>query len=278
MIHGMKLTALFVGYGLVGMGGEYAVAVRDHISGSGSCDFTVERRVALSASAVRWLRLKAGSGELTVEGREGLERVEAVGVACASDEAYLADLQLTLDRDGDDLVLSAHYPDRSGKNGWRGNDYARIDLTVQVPLDMAVDVEDSSGSMEVRGTGALRIADSSGDIVVERAAGGVTIDDSSGGITLRGVRGDVEIEDGSGDINLSDVTGSVKLRDGSGSVEVEQVTRDVVVERDGSGSISVRDVGGDFTVHADGSGSIRHSGVQGAVDVPAKKGDRRRGS
>jgi len=305
MMRGMKLAALFMGYGLVGYGGDYAVGLLaqeparhgdvrvdvrvdvpevdvhvdvDRVFGhSGSCDFEVERRVAVSASAAQLLRLRAGSGELSVQGRQGLGQVQAVGRACASDESYLEDLQLTLDRSGDDIVLSAHYPDRSDRRNWHGNDYARIDLAVEIPMDMAVDLEDSSGSMEISGTGALSIDDSSGDIRVADAAGSVTIDDSSGGIYVEGVRGDVAIDDGSGEVNVSDVTGSVRLRDGSGSLDVDQVTRDVVVDRDGSGSISVRDVGGDFRVRADGSGGIRYSGVAGAVDIPVKKRSRRGG-
>ncbi|HSG06724.1 MAG TPA: hypothetical protein VLA36_00100 [Longimicrobiales bacterium] len=300
LISGLKVAALFVGYGFVGFGGDYAVGLlaqeperhKDvradvHVEvpemhaafrHSGSCDFEVERRVRVSASATQLLRLHAGSGELSVEGREGLDGVQAVGRACASDQAYLADLQLTVDRVGDDIVLSAHYPDRSGGSSWRGNDYARLDLVVEIPMNMAVDLEDSSGSMEIRGTGALTIDDSSGDIGVVDAAGSVTIDDSSGEIRVEGVRGDVEIDDGSGEITLSDVTGSVRLRDGSGAVNVRKVTRDVVVDRDGSGSISVRDVGGDFQVRADGSGGIRYSGVAGAVDVPVRKRSRGGGS
>lgn len=302
MIRVVNVAALFLGFGLVGFGGDYAVGLLAHEPSGNravnvdvrvdvpevdvnvdvawghaqSCDFQVERRVAVSASAAQLLRLQAGSGELTVEGKAGLDRVQAVGRACASEEAYLDDLQLTLDREGDALVLSAHYPDSDDRR-WRRNDYARIDMVVEIPMDMAVDLDDSSGSMEISGTGALTIDDSSGDIRVANATGPVTIDDSSGGIEVRGVRGDVEIDDGSGEVSLMDVTGSVRLRDGSGSLDVEGVTRDVVVDRDGSGSISVRDVGGDFQVRADGSGGIRYSGVSGTVDVPAKKRSRRGG-
>ena len=300
MIRVAKVAALFMGYGLVGYGGDYAVGLLAQepmrhqevhvdvevdvpdvhvdvaLGHSQSCDFQVERRVAVGASAAQLLRLRAGSGELTVEGKAGLDRVQAVGRACASDEAYLDDLQLTLEREGDELVLSAHYPQGDHRN-WRGNDYARMDLVVEIPMDMAVDLQDSSGSMQVSGTGALTIEDSSGDITVTNATGPVTIDDSSGGIVVRGVRGDVEIDDGSGEVSLMDVTGNVRLRDGSGSLDVEGVTLDVVVERDGSGSIAVRDVGGDFQVRADGSGGIRYSGVSGTVDVPVKKRPRRGG-
>ena len=300
MMRGAKVAALFLGYGLVGLGGDYAVGLlagapvlprhvridvadvhaEEHVhvahSGDASCAFEAERRVTLGASASQWLRLRAGSGELSVEGREGLGRVQAVGRACASDEASLAELLLTLEEDGGDLVLSAHYPARSARGGWGGGDYARLDLVVEVPLGMAVDLEDSSGSLQVRRTGELRVADSSGDIEISEISGSVHIDDSSGGIEVRGAGGDVEVEDGSGEVHISDVTGSVRLRDGSGSLDVEAVGGSVLVEADGSGSITVRDVGGDFRVRADGSGGIRFSGIGGTVDIPRDKREGRR--
>jgi len=304
MMGAVKLASLFLAYGFIGFGGDYVVGllaqdqhadahhfvvdvervvdvevdvahVHDvHVQHSGECEFEVERRVTLDASATEWLRLEAGAGSLAVEGQAGLGQVQAVGRACASDASYLDDLRLTLERVNDEIVLSAHYPDRSG----RGNSYARIDLAVEIPLNMAVDLDDSSGSMEVAGTGELRIDDSSGSILVHGVNGPVFIDDSSGEIELSDVAGDVQIEDGSGEIDVRDVQGSVHVRDGSGSIDIVEVEQSVIVEGDGSGSIEVRDVGGDFSVLSDGSGSIRHSGVGGAVDIPQKKRERRRGN
>lgn len=302
MLRALRWTALFLGYSVVGWSGDLAasliggepafrtevavqrdapeaagVAVRVEPSRSGRCAYEVERRVSLSASAAEWLRLSAGSGELTVEGRDGSGQVQAVGRACASDESYLEDLTLTLERRGDDVVLVANYPDRDGRGSWRGNDYARIDLAVEVPRGMAVDLEDSSGGLEVSGTGELRIDDSSGEIRVREVEGPVWIDDSSGGIDVRDVGGDVEVDDGSGGVELTDVRGSVRVRDGSGEIDVAGVEGDVVVADDGSGSIDVRDVRGDFSVRSDGSGGIRYSGIGGSVDIPADKRRHRRG-
>lgn len=304
IMRGVKLLSLFLGYGLVGYGGDQVAAlmaremhpdravrvrvqpdvkvdvdvpdVRVHVrvNHEGSCAYETERRVTLSASAQQWLRLKAGSGSLTVEGREGLHRVEAVARACASDEEYLDGLQLTLENDGGDLSLTTHYPRRSSWGG--GNDYARLDLTVQIPKGMAVDVDDSSGEMDLSGTGDLRIDDSSGGITVRNAGGDVTIEDGSGGIDVADVSGDVSIDDGSGGIELQGVQGEVRLRDGSGSIRVEDVQQNVVVEDDGSGSITVRDVKGGFRVAHDGSGSIRYSGVAGTVTIPRDKRPRGR--
>lgn len=293
MMGGIKVALLFFGYSAVGMGGDYAVNLVDRsvsldrnarfdmdavrvaaqeAKSSQSCEFKAERRVRIDAAVRQGLAIEAGSGSLTVDGREGLSEVRAVGRVCASREEYLEELQLTLERVGDDIVLTAHYPDHSSwRRNWRGDEYARIDLEVEIPRDMPAIVEDGSGDMRISGTGDLRIDDGSGEIFVDGVAGSVAIEDGSGEIEVRGVKGDVEIEDGSGEIMVSDIEGSLFVEDGSGEIEAFSVGRDVVIDGDGSGSISVRDVGGDFDVRADGSGSIRYSGVEGNVDVPRKK-------
>ena len=220
----------------------------------------------MAASATDTLELKAGSGDLKVEGREGLDEVRATARACASDQDYLDELQVTLDRAGNDIILTTHYPDLSGFR-FRNN-VARIDLVVEIPLNMAVEIDDSSGSMEVSRTGALRIDDNSGNIDVRGINGSVRIDDSSGSVEVEDVAGDVEIEDRSGSINVRDIEGTLRVRDSSGPIDVVTVGQDVVVERDGSGSINVRNVLGDFTVRRDGSGGIRYSNVEGRVQIP----------
>jgi hypothetical protein len=306
-MQGWKVAALFVAYAAVGMGGDYgaglaaralwagdrhvegdmevrvdpdlavALDLDQEFGGSGECRFEAERSVALDVGDRRALRVVAGSGDLVVEGVAGLSRVEGVARACASSQEDLDALVLTLEGDGADVVLSAHYPERTGRGSWGGNRYARLDLAVHMPLGLDLDVRDSSGGMTVSGTGALRIADSSGGIEVSGVEGSASIDDSSGDIEVRQVRGDVVVNDGSGGLRLSDITGSVEVRDGSGSMDIRDVTRDVIVAGDGSGSISVSEVGGDFRVRGDGSGGIHHDGVAGTVDVPVKKKRNRRG-
>lgn len=319
MIRALETTALFLGFGLIGAGGDYAsdlvvralsdrpsrmersidvivqtrepdVDVGVQLSGSGACAYEARRTASLPASAAELLRVRAGSGELAVQGQEGLDEIRVVARACASRAEYLDGLQVTLDRSGADIILSAHYPERSGPTF--GNSYARLDLAVEVPLAMAAEIEDGSGGMELHGTGALRIQDSSGDIRVSDARGEVDVEDSSGDIELISVAGDVtvrdssgevrieaplgnvHVEDGSGEIELRDVEGDVRIRDGSGSIDAQRVTGSVTVEEDGSGEIEVTDVTGDFTVLRDGSGSISHRGVGGRVDVPVRRGRR----
>jgi hypothetical protein len=241
---------------------EILSRIESHLSDR--CDVSRDLERTVSADGVSRLTVHAGSGELRIEGHDDLTEIVAVGRACASEEEYLDDLTMSVEARGDDVTLETHYPDRSG---W-GSGRASIDLVVMVPTGLAVDVDDSSGGMEVEGTGALRIDDSSGSIRVADIRGAVSIDDSSGGIEVRGVEGDLTLEDGSGGIELRAVAGTVRVRDGSGSIEVVEAGADVIVESDGSGSIGVRDVAGSFRVERDGSGGIRHSDVRGSVVIP----------
>jgi hypothetical protein len=299
----IRVAALFLGYGTLGLSGDYAVGLLGHdhndhavrvehvvvdveqileevhvvvdvqVGHSDGCEYALDREVSISASAAQLLRLSAGAGDLRVEGREGLNEVRAVGRACASDESFLDDLTLTIEQVSGEIVLTAHYPE---SRNWTGNRTAKIDLVVEMPLGMSADIDDSSGSMDVRGSGALNIDDSSGSILVRGASGSVDIDDSSGGVEVIDVAGDVRVDDGSGGIEIRDVQGSVYLEDGSGSIFVEGVGQNVVVDNDGSGSINVQNVLGDFSVRNDGSGGIRHSGVEGAVSIPEDRRSRRR--
>jgi hypothetical protein len=288
---GLRLAWLFAAYGAIGFGGDYVVGsllAHDGVDGgderkvtvdtrnTGPCSFTAERSLTVSADGVSVLNIDAGSGALHVEGRPDLVEIRVTGSACASREEDLTELRLTVDEGpGGEITLSAHYPERRDRA--LGDNTARIDLTVLIPRGMDVDLDDSSGDLEVSGTGDLRVDDSSGSIRVYGIDGSVSIDDSSGGLELWDVSGDVEIEDGSGGLEVRDIRGSLRLRDGSGGIAIADVEQDVLIESDGSGGIEVRGVGGDFVVALDRSGGIRHSDVRGRVEIPVDPRRRRGG-
>jgi len=307
---GLRVVALFGVYASIGSGGDFvagllatqagddlihvnvapapAVAVdvapsvvvdvrptvvsRVQVRHSGECSFRDERRLVSPASGVTSVEIDAGAGSLHVEGQEGIEEIVIVGMLCASAEENLEHLQVTVDGISNGAVrVVTHYPTQRRS---LGNNTARIDLTVLVPLGMDVSIEDASGDLTVLGVGNARIDDSSGSVEVVDILGSLRLDDGSGGVRIRGVAGDAVVDDGSGGLEVQDVRGSVILSDGSGGIDIVGVGRDVLIESDGSGSIAVTDVVGDFTVQRNGNGSIRHSGVGGRLDVPAR---RRRG-
>lgn len=230
------------------------IVSRVQVRHSGACTFELDRELTVPLDGAEHLAIRAGAGELHVEGQADLENVVVVGRVCASHEEHVDQLDLRVERARSGaLTLITEYPEQRSWSG--GDNTARIDLTVLVPLGMAVDIDDSSGDISVSGVGDLRVDDSSGSIRAFLVSGSVEIDDSSGDVEVEDVSGDVFIDDGSGSLDVRGVQGSVMLRDGSGDIDV-------------------RTVAGDLRVERDGSGSVRHSGVEGRVDVPQK---RRRG-
>lgn len=227
------------------------------------CDHRADRSGSVSAEGAERIVIRARAGDLDVRAGAGSE-VTARGVACAEKSRRLDDIQLITERSGDVVRVIVEIPDTSG---W--NDSAWMDLDVDVPANVPVEIEDSSGDMDVRGVRLARIDDSSGDVDLRDTSGDLRIDDSSGDVYLTGHKGDVTLDDSSGDLRLKDIEGSVMVdNDSSGDISAQRVTGSVMVRRDSSGDIRVSDVGGDFEVRRDGSGDIDYRDVRGRVDVP----------
>ncbi len=214
-------------------------------------DYQEERELAVDAGGLDSLRVDAGAGSLKVHGVDGADRIEVTATVLVSgakgDKArdFIEDrMVLTLDRSGNRASLAADFRDSMGfgKSG-------AIALDVRIPKGLDVDIDDGSGSIEVRDT-----------------EGAVQINDGSGSISVQNV-GDVRIDDGSGSIDVRDASGNVHIDDGSGSIKVSRVTGNIVVD-DGSGSINVADVQGSFSVVDAGSGSVNYRDVAGDVSIP----------
>jgi hypothetical protein len=218
-------------------------------------DYDEPRNATVNASGATIVRVDARAGQLRVTGRTDISEVRVRGTARASSKGRLADIKLDATRNGTEITVRAIMPDNRDCCDW--NDQALLDLVIEVPTKLALDINDTSGDMTVESVeGKIHIQDTSGEIRVRDAGSDVWISDTSGGIDVRNVKGSVDVdEDSSGEIEVYDVTGSVH------------------VGRDSSGSIDVSRVGGDFVVEHDGSGSIDYDNVKGKVDVPQK--DRR---
>lgn len=235
------------------------------------CDHERDIEVTLNLAGSEQLSIIAGAGDLEIEGLPGSGEARAVGRVCASEPEWLDESRI-LTEGGRKAEISVSLP--RVDSGWNvlGNRYVYMDLRVEVPDHIALDVQDSSGDMMVEGTGPLTVRDSSGDIEIENINGHVVLNDSSGDIDLLDIGGDVTIaQDSSGDIYGRDIHGSVLVEnDSSGEIRFRDVRDNYVVERDSSGDIVADSVGGDFRVLRDGSGDIDARGVSGEVDIPDK--------
>lgn len=208
--------------------------------------FEQVKDLSLSADGIEKLKVDCGSGFLKVSGKDSLRTIEVraeIAVKGKSDEEaedYIRkNVVLTLEKKGNRAVLVSQFKD-SIFSGSRV-----IDLTVEVPKNIQLDVDDGSGFVTIQNiTGSIYVDDSSGDLNIEQIQGDVKVDDGSGTIDVSNIRGNVSIDDGSGSIDVQDVTGNVVVDDGSGSIRIEGVGGDVHIKDDGSGSLNIRDVKG----------------------------------
>ncbi len=235
------------------------------------CDHSRDVDTTLDLSGSASLSVYTGAGDLEIRGQSGTSQARITGKICVSEKEWLVDTNVLVE-DGREASISTQIPDLDdGWSGW-GSRYAYIDLLIEVPNNVPLEVRDSSGDIRIESTAAVNVKDSSGEIVIEDIAGDVVLNDSSGDIDLEDIRGNVTVEsDSSGDIYGRDIEGNVVVeRDSSGDIRFRDVRDDFVVERDSSGDIVADSVGGDFRVVRDGSGDIESRNVSGAVDVPKK--------
>ena len=234
--------------------------------------YTDPRSATVDAEGARSIFVEARAGLLRIQGRSGISSVRVTATAFASRREWLDDIRLVARREGDEVRIVADVPEVHGPSF--GDNARGLDLIIEVPNTIPLEVEDGSGEAEVRGVAELEMTDGSGELTIDDIGGPVRVIDGSGELEIRNVRGDVWVRDGSGEIRIRDVTGSLVVDDdGSGEINADGIRGSVRVVEDGSGSIHVGDVGGDFIVEHDGSGSISFDNVKGSVRVPRRRGD-----
>lgn len=253
-----------------------------------TCKHEADRSLDIDRAGLTALVAKNGSSDVRVRGVADIGRIEVRGRACASNPADLDRLKVEQRRDGDRLVLEIGR-DTGMTISLFGSSYAYLDLEIRVPLDLAMEIDNGSGDIDVRDVARLRYDGGSGDLDLENIAGELDIEVgsgdivgsnvgpvnlrsiSSGDVDLRKIGGDVTVgRVGSGDLDLRNISGSVNVeRIGSGDVTVNDVQGSVTVDRIGSGDLRAAGVRGDLTVRSSGSGDVSHRDIGGKVDVPS---------
>ncbi len=212
--------------------------------------YTDTRDLSLDASDVERLEIRNGHGFIRVEGVSGISRIQVLaeiripasnrGKASAIESDFL---DLSLEGLDGTAILVGDFRDYPV---WRGEG-ASVRLTVQVPKDLDVAIEDGTGYIDVA-----------------NLAGSLTIDDGPGAIELSRIGGKLTIRDGAGWIDVDRIDADVHIEDRSGAISVSRAGGNVVID-DGSGRVDVRDVSGDLTLVDNASGRFTFSGVRGVI-------------
>lgn len=250
-----------------------------------SCRYSAHHDLDIDAGGVHAMTLNLGSSDAHVQGVAGLTHIEVKGTACASSRSGLKGFDVTRERDGDRVTVTAV---DAGGSSFFGFGYRYMHLQVRVPKALTVHIRSGSGDVQASDLAALDFDSGSGDLAVQHIAGALTLQLGSadtrgrdvGSVALHGTgSGDVRVDgirqgvrvghSGSGDLHFGDVGGDVSIQGtGSGDIDLDHVHGSVTVGSSGSGDIDAHGVGGDFTVQSIGSGEVRHSDVAGKISVP----------
>ncbi|MFB0566045.1 MAG: hypothetical protein ACETWK_10270 [Candidatus Aminicenantaceae bacterium] len=240
------------------------------LSATFAYSFQEVKTLNLPADGIKKLEIDCGAGFLKVRGNEALNeiRVEAEIIVKGKSEKKAKDfikkyIELFLDKRGNRAVLVSKIKPFHSLFSFRQR---VINVTVDVPKNMPLDIDDGSGSISIENiNGNIDVDDGSGSMSIEDVEGEIVIDDGSGGLSIEDITGNVEIEDGSGEIELQNVAGNVEIEDGSGKINAREIAGDVSID-DSSGSMYLFDIHGEVVV-SDGSGSINIDGVDKDVII-----------
>ena len=225
------------------------------------------KEMALSADGISELRVQCGAGSLyivTAEWRNSIKVFAEIEVDNFNDGDARGFIEknavLSLERKGDRAILKSEL-----KRSLQPPQDARIHLTIELPGNINVSIDDGSGPIHIQHfSGDLEIKDDSGRIVLEQIVGRVKVADGSGRIIIEDFRGKVEIRDGSGAIYISKVRGDVRITDGSGPISIQHVDGNVTVA-DGSGAIDINDIAGNVSIREPGTGELNIERIKGTI-------------
>jgi len=265
------------------------------LSVTASADYEETKILNLSADGIKELQIDCGAGYLEIMGVEGLTAIEVEaeiyieGMKRSKAEDFIEDnMNLSLRERGKSARLISTFEHTGFSFGlFSAFKSYGINLTVRLPIDMIIDIDDGSGDssgdirlIDIEGNtrledgsgdiifdnirGNIILDDGSGDIEIEQVTGSIELDDGSGAIYAIKIKGDFFIDDGSGDIDLKDISGDVEIDDSSGNMELFKIGGTVIVD-DGSGNIRIDKVKGDVEIIDDNSGRCRITNVEGRI-------------
>lgn len=217
-----------------------------------------KKQLQVDANQIDTLVAETGAGDLNIQGVDGLTQIKVTADIYTYGDI---DTNLSLKQSGNQATLVANF---DSNINFKRSPY--IDLTIQVPSSMMLDIDDGSGDIEIKGVAAnikvddgsgdmwirggnnLDIQDGSGSVDISNTTGKLTLEDGSGSINLQGIGGDTHIDDGSGDLSVQNVNGRVVIDDGSGDIEVDNTLGLSIIES-GSGDLSVDNINGSVSMH-----------------------------
>ncbi len=255
-------ATLLVFWGTVGLLRDGGVRFEGFGEANVSATATEEQRFTVSDGAR--LDLTTLSGDVVVTGGPGNEIVVTAnktgwGRDDADAQVSLDELIVTMEQTGNTVTVKVDW--RSPGIVIAGNvRHGRVDFTVQVPSEAAVDASTTYGDVSASGL-----------------TGGAVLASNSGEVSASGLEGEVEMRSGYGDVTLEQAApNTVTARSSSGTVSLEQVDVDGSVElSSGYGNVSFESGAAEAVEASTSSGSVTLTDLNltGAVEARSDYGD-----
>lgn len=224
----------------------------------------------LEASDIETLRLNTGTGIIRLRGSEHLDEIRVSARACAIDSEMLATIGLQPESDGVVLTLADRLPE--GANHPEAN-FARLDMILNVPSRLAIEIADKREPMEISGVASLRVESGRGEITIDGVAGDTEVRTERGDLTIQNIGGNLTLARDFGEMIVRNVRGDVIIESADrGNSNISNVGGSVRVIRNGRGNIAATRVQGDFIVEANQAGRFFHQDIGGRVQLAAPSG------
>jgi hypothetical protein len=205
------------------------------------------------------LAVDAAVGDVRIEGvdedrvKVTATRIVWVPVAAQAPPALEA-LGLQLQRTEDRLSVSTAVTQDLAALECRSY---RIDLLIQCPRTMTVNIVAQDGQTSVEGLGA--------PVTVNQTSGSVTARHNKGSLTLSNQNGNIDAQDCSGPVEATGRYGMISLKNVFERISVQNVQGRTIIES-AKGEVVVRNSGGDVRI-------LALDGVGGNYDILAEQGD-----
>jgi len=230
-----------------------------HVGGKGkTANVKLTETLQLDASRLSELVIDAGAGSLTIIGSDTTTITVEANITTDENKSYV----LTLEKMGNKAKLIAS---QDSFGNWYGSS-PYTDLTVTLPQNLALDIDDGSGDIRIsRVNNSVSVDDGSGSMTISNINGALNIEDGSGSISFNDINGNINLDDGSGETTIENTIGDINIEDGSGEVTVLNTSGKVTID-DGSGDITIKGAGGLKIIEA-GSGGLKVSNITGEMDI-----------
>lgn len=210
------------------------------------------------AKTIREIEVENTSGSVKITGTD-----EARATVTAEKVKFDDKCRLDISQKGNKLSVDVD------RKGFGGNSKCEVNLTLNVPRDVEVNVENGSGNFDLSGTkGEVDYSIGSGNVTIDAQVTKLEGKSGSGFATVKGLVGEAEVKTGSGNTSLTYATvppkGELSIKSGSGNTTVMMPATAKIKTSLAAGSGSVLNELGD---HKDSSFKVSLRTGSGSISI-----------